>query len=37
MIKQRNSGAIFKGFQEGVLSFDPTYKYDNGSTNYDTG
>ncbi len=29
-------GNCFKGFQEGPLLFDPTYKYDNGSISYDT-
>lgn len=30
------SGNAFKGFQEGSLNFDPTYKYDNGTITYDT-
>lgn len=29
-------GLCFIDFQEGNLDFDPTYKYDNGSTAYDT-
>lgn len=33
---QRRSGAAFGEFLEGPLTFDPTYKYDNGSTLYDT-
>lgn len=34
--EQIQLGAVFVGFEEGRLIFDPTYKYDNGSTNYDT-
>ncbi|KAJ3137131.1 inositol polyphosphate 5-phosphatase [Geranomyces variabilis] len=34
--EQRASGAAFDGFQEGSITFDPTYKYDNGTTVYDT-
>jgi len=31
-----NSGEIFDGFQEGRISFPPTYKFDPGTDNYDT-
>jgi hypothetical protein len=34
--QQRNRQAAFAGFEEGPLSFDPTYKYDNGTNVYDT-
>ncbi|KAI8916567.1 SacI homology domain-containing protein [Powellomyces hirtus] len=34
--EQRAAGAAFDGFQEGGIRFDPTYKYDNGTTIYDT-
>ena len=33
---QMRNGSAFKGFKEGELNFDPTYKYDNGSISYDT-
>ncbi|KAI8816093.1 Sac phosphatase domain-containing protein [Fimicolochytrium jonesii] len=34
---QRREGLAFDGFQEGdVSTFDPTYKYDNGTQTYDT-
>ncbi|KAI9143692.1 Endonuclease/exonuclease/phosphatase [Paraphysoderma sedebokerense] len=33
---QMRQGAVFKNFKEGVLSFPPTYKYDNGTDIYDT-
>ena len=33
---QMRNGFVFKGFKEGELNFDPTYKYDNGSISYDT-
>jgi hypothetical protein len=29
-------GLSFVNFEEGALAFDPTYKYDNGTTAYDT-
>lgn len=29
-------GTAFGGFTEGTISFAPTYKYDNGTNNYDT-
>jgi synaptojanin len=34
--EQCMSGAVFSGFAEGKIVFDPTYKYDNESTSYDT-
>ncbi|BFZ24676.1 hypothetical protein BsWGS_27714 [Bradybaena similaris] len=27
---------VFKGFEEGIPQFDPTYKFDSGTDNYDT-
>ncbi|KAJ3328571.1 inositol polyphosphate 5-phosphatase, partial [Kappamyces sp. JEL0680] len=33
---ERRRGNVFAGYNEGSLSFDPTYKYDNGSISYDT-
>lgn len=30
------SGTVFQSFIEGPISFDPTYKYDNDSTSYDS-
>ncbi len=32
-----DTSAAFAGYQEGPLLFRPTYKYDLGSDNYDTG
>ena len=34
--KEKKAGRIFQGFSEGVLSFAPTYKYDQFSDDYDT-
>nr|KAJ3421395.1 inositol polyphosphate 5-phosphatase [Polyrhizophydium stewartii] len=34
--EQMEFGAIFGGFNEGPVTFEPTYKYDNGSMAYDT-
>ncbi|TPX69671.1 hypothetical protein SpCBS45565_g02245 [Spizellomyces sp. 'palustris'] len=34
--EQRASGGAFEAYQEGAITFDPTYKYDNGTTIYDT-
>uniref|UniRef100_A0A158PBJ9 phosphoinositide 5-phosphatase n=1 Tax=Angiostrongylus cantonensis TaxID=6313 RepID=A0A158PBJ9_ANGCA len=34
--QQKAQGLVFDGFQEGVLSFAPTYKYDIFSDDYDT-
>ncbi|KAI8918694.1 SacI homology domain-containing protein [Entophlyctis helioformis] len=36
LIEQIRLGQVFEGFTEGRLTFDPTYKYDNGTTEYDT-
>ncbi|KAJ3073580.1 inositol polyphosphate 5-phosphatase, partial [Quaeritorhiza haematococci] len=33
---QRANGAVFDEYQEGPLVFQPTYKYDNGTSVYDT-
>jgi hypothetical protein len=33
---ERAAGNVFVGFQEDVLNFDPTYKYDAMSISYDT-
>lgn len=29
-------GRVFNGYQEGYITFLPTYKYDNGTDVYDT-
>ncbi|KAN0064942.1 Inositol-1,4,5-trisphosphate 5-phosphatase 1 [Thecaphora frezii] len=34
--RSREAGAVFPGYDEGTLLFAPTYKYDNGSTTYDS-
>ncbi|KAL8166050.1 hypothetical protein V2J09_007549 [Rumex salicifolius] len=36
LLREAERGAIFQGYNEGTLSFKPTYKYDIGSSNYDT-
>lgn len=36
LLQQRAQGLAFDGFQEGTLSFPPTYKYDTFSDDYDT-
>lgn len=36
MNEQKNLGYIFKGFEEGYITFPPTYKYDTGTDRYDT-
>ena len=36
LVKQKNERKCFKGFQEGVINFKPTYKYDPGTDNWDT-
>ncbi|CAK9295175.1 unnamed protein product [Gordionus sp. m RMFG-2023] len=36
LTKQKNSGKIFPGFQEGPITFPPTYKYDPGTDNFDS-
>lgn len=33
---EMNGGRVFKGFKEPSLKFRPTYKYDNGTDNYDS-
>lgn len=30
------AGNVFFGYKEGPITFLPTYKYDNGTDNYDT-
>ena len=30
------AGLVFPGFEEGRLGFDPTYKFDVGTDNYDS-
>lgn len=35
-MQQAGEGQIFNGFCEGTLTFKPTYKYNKGSSNYDT-
>lgn len=32
----RDDGEVFVGYQEGALTFRPTYKYDNGTDTYDS-
>lgn len=34
--QQRSRGAVFQDFEEGPITFMPTYKYDNGTDIYDT-
>ncbi|XP_058725251.1 type IV inositol polyphosphate 5-phosphatase 11 [Vicia villosa] len=36
LLQQAGEGQIFNGFCEGTLTFKPTYKYNKGSSNYDT-
>jgi len=36
LIRQKDEKKCFKGFQEGVINFKPTYKYDPGTDNWDT-
>ena len=36
LVKQKKDKKCFKGFQEGVINFKPTYKYDPGTDNWDT-
>ncbi|GMH33923.1 hypothetical protein BSKO_01757 [Bryopsis sp. KO-2023] len=36
LLRERNAGRVFKGFKEGPVTFDPTYKYVRG-TNFYTG
>lgn len=35
-VQRLRAGAVFKDFTEAEIDFDPTYKYDNGTTLYDT-
>ncbi|KAG6749193.1 hypothetical protein POTOM_046236 [Populus tomentosa] len=36
LLQEAERGQVFDGYCEGTLSFKPTYKYDVGSSNYDT-
>mmetsp|Transcript_18492 Transcript_18492/g.25929 ORF Transcript_18492/g.25929 Transcript_18492/m.25929 type:complete len:463 (-) Transcript_18492:8-1396(-) len=36
LVRQMKSGAAFSEFKEGVIDFAPTYKYDPGTSQYDT-
>ena len=36
LTKSRRAGHIFRGFEEGPVSFKPTFKFDKFSNNYDT-
>lgn len=36
LLQEARKGQVFNGFCEGYLTFKPTYKYDVGSSNYDT-
>ncbi|KAL1916229.1 uncharacterized protein VTP21DRAFT_5846 [Calcarisporiella thermophila] len=36
LLQQMQLGQVFQGFEEGTITFDPTYKYDNGTHHYDT-
>ncbi|XP_067867248.1 type II inositol 1,4,5-trisphosphate 5-phosphatase isoform X3 [Heterodontus francisci] len=36
LTKQMEESGVFRGFKEGELNFQPTYKYDIGSDNWDT-
>ncbi|ESW32789.1 hypothetical protein PHAVU_001G017200 [Phaseolus vulgaris] len=36
LLQEARRGQIFNGFCEGTLTFKPTYKYNKGSSNYDT-
>lgn len=36
LLQEAERGKIFNGYCEGTLSFKPTYKYDIGSSDYDT-
>ncbi|ESQ30861.1 hypothetical protein EUTSA_v10011683mg [Eutrema salsugineum] len=36
LLQEAERGEIFKGYCEGTLGFKPTYKYNVGSSNYDT-
>ncbi|ORZ20512.1 SacI homology domain-domain-containing protein [Absidia repens] len=36
LLREMNQGNVFQGYQEGLITFMPTYKYDNGTDTYDT-
>lgn len=36
LLQEAERGQIFSGYNEGTLAFKPTYKYDIGTTSYDT-
>lgn len=36
LLQEAERGQIFDGYCEGTLAFKPTYKYNIGSTSYDT-
>lgn len=36
LLQEAEKGEVFNGYCEGTLSFKPTYKYNVGSSNYDT-
>jgi len=36
LLQEAEKGEVFNGYCEGTLSFKPTYKYDVGSSIYDT-
>ncbi|EDO15231.1 hypothetical protein Kpol_1029p4 [Vanderwaltozyma polyspora DSM 70294] len=36
LTQEINAGVVFQGFKEPTLKFRPTYKYDNGTDNYDS-
>ncbi|KAI8997205.1 SacI homology domain-containing protein [Pilobolus umbonatus] len=36
LIREMKEGRVFPGYEEGVITFLPTYKYDNGTDIYDT-
>ncbi|CAO3627744.1 unnamed protein product [Cunninghamella blakesleeana] len=36
LIREMSLGNVFQGYKEGIITFMPTYKYDNGTDIYDT-
>ncbi|CAO3592079.1 unnamed protein product [Absidia cylindrospora] len=36
LIREMNQNNVFQGYHEGLITFMPTYKYDNGTDTYDT-
>ena len=36
LLRERGFGNVFEGFQEGAITFPPTYKYDKGSADFDS-